>query len=109
VEASHRPGCLHPAAAGVPDQDRRVPWAGGGEEKDTAGAAYLLGAGVLYQRWAAATAPHHLPQNTGRRRHPDGGGALHNPPWINSPATLTQVLCSERGSLSFGISLGDFR
>lgn len=31
-----------------------------------------------------------------------------DPPPVNRPATLTQVLCSERGSLSFGISLGDF-
>lgn len=30
------------------------------------------------------------------------------PPQVTSPATLTQVLCSERASLSFGISLGDF-
>lgn len=80
----------------------------GSGEQDAAGTAYLLGAGVLYQRWAAATAPYHLPQNTGRRSHTEGRGALPTQPQAsNLPQgqaagqALTWTLGGEWGLVSF--------
>lgn len=76
LKISHRPGCLHPAPSGsLPGTAVcRGPAVGKGGRTRQA-RHYLLGARVLYQRWAAAAAPHHLPQNTGRWRHPNSGGA----------------------------------
>lgn len=66
---------------------------------------YLLGARVFYQRWAAATAPHHLPQNTGRRCHLSDRRAhpTSRPPQLKSLATVTQGLCSEPGPFPSGL------
>lgn len=73
-ERLHHPRHLHPEQ-GCHGRAMR-----GSGEQGAAGTAYLIGAGVLYQRWAAATAPYHLPQNTGRRSHTEGRGTLPTQP-----------------------------